>query len=107
MKKDVNSENLFLLILNDIEGLEIINKKVFPSLSIELIDNDEDIILMNPNMMSNVEDIGMNPKDLKNQLVVSINFPKGKVNNPCRLIVNLSDENSSKEINITTNLEIN
>lgn len=105
--KNVSSEHLFILILNDIEGLEISNEKVFPIFSMKIIDNNGNKILSNPNMLSDFENTGLDPKDLKSQLTAKITFSKGKVNNPCRLIVKLKDKNSSKEINITTELIIN
>lgn len=105
--KNVSSEHLFILILNDIEGLEINNEKVYPIFSMEIIDNHGNKILSNPNMLSDFENKGLDPKDLKSQLTAKITFSEGKVNNPCRLIVKLKDKNSSKEINVTTELKIN
>jgi len=104
---NVNSENLYILILNDIEGLEVNNEKVFPIFEIDLIDNNGNKILSSPNVLSDFENEGMNPKDLKNQLTVKITFPKGNLNNPFKLIAKLKDKNSTKEINVTTELKIN
>lgn len=104
---NVNSEHLFILILDDIEGLELSNEKVFPIFSIDLIDNNGNKIISNPNLLSDFENEGVSPKDLKSQLTAKITFSEGEINNPCRLIAKLKDKNSSKEINITTELKIN
>ena len=104
---NVSSEHLFILILNDIQGLELTDEKVFPVFSIDLTDNDGNKILSNPNLLSAYEEIGVNPKDLKSQVTAKLTFTEGKINNPCRLNAKLKDKNSSKEINISTELNIN
>jgi len=103
----VSSEHLFILILNEIEGLELTNDKVFPIFSIDLTDNNGNKILSNPNLLSTYKEEGINPKDLKSQVTAKLTFTKGQINNPCRLNAKLKDENSEKEINISTELNIN
>ena len=105
--QNVSSEDLLILILDDIDGLELSNEKVFPIFSIELIDNKGNKIISNPNLLSDYENEGVNPEDLKNQLTAKLTFTKGEINNPCKLIVKLKDKNSTKEINIRTELKIN
>ena len=105
--QNVSSEDLLILILDDISGLELSNEKVFPIFSIELIDNKGNKIISNPNLLSDYENEGVNPEDLKNQLTAKLTFTKGEINNPCKLIVKLKDKNSAKEINIRTELKIN
>jgi hypothetical protein len=105
--QNVSSEDLLILILDDIGGLELSNEKVYPIFSIELIDNKGNKIISNPNLLSDYENEGVNPEDLKNQLTTKLTFTKGEINNPCRLIVKLKDKNSSKGINIRTELKIN
>lgn len=104
---NVSSEHLFILILNDIQGLELTDEKVFPVFSLNLTDNDGNIILSNPNLLSAYGETGVNPKDLKSQVTAKLTFTKGKINNPCRLNAKLKDKNSSKEINISTELNVN
>jgi len=104
---NINSEHLFILIFDDVEGLVVRNEKVFPIFSIDIIDNDGGEILSSPNVLSDFENEGVDPKDLKAQMTAKITFSKGETNNPCRLIAKLKDKNSSKEINVTTELNIN
>lgn len=104
--KHVSSEHLFILILNDVEGLQLTNEKVFPIFSLDLVDNDGNKILSNPNLLSDYEEVGISPKYLKRQLIAKLSFAKGQVSNPCRLNVKLKDKNSLKEINISTELYI-
>ena len=105
--KNVSFEDVYHLVLDDIGGLELKNNKVFPIFSLDLIDNNGNKILSNPNILNVSEKDGINPQDLKTHLSAKINFTKGKTNNPYQLIVNLKDKNSSKEINITTELILN
>ena len=107
LDNSVNAEHLLILILDDVEGLELINEKVFPIFSIDIIDNDGNIILSSSNILSDFEKDGINPIDLKKQLTASITFSEGRINNPCRLISKIKDKNSSKEININAELIIN
>lgn len=107
LDSNISSEHLFILILNDIEGLELTNEKVFPIFSLDLTDNNGNKILSNPNLLGAYEDVGVNPKDLKSQVTAKLTFTKGTINNPCKLTAKLKDKNSSKEINISTELNIN
>lgn len=105
--QNVSSEDLLILILDDIGGLELSNEKVYPIFSIDLLDNKGNKIISNPNLLSDYENEGVNPEDLKNQLTAKLTFTKVEINNPCKLIVKLKDKNSTKEINIRTELKIN
>lgn len=107
LDNNISFENLFILILNDVEGLEVINNKVFPIFSIDLIDSDGSIILSDQNLLSAYEKIGVDPEDLKNQVTANLSFTKGSISNPCTLTAKLKDKNSTKEINIFTELNIN
>ncbi|MCF1422936.1 hypothetical protein [Mangrovimonas futianensis] len=104
---EVSSEHLFILILNEIEGLELTNDKVFPIFSIDLKDNNGNEILSNPNLLSAYEEEGVNFKDVKSQVTAKLTFAKGQINNPCKLTAKLKDKNSEKEVNISTILNIN
>lgn len=104
---EVSSEHLFILILNEIEGLELTNDKVFPIFSIDLKDNNGNEILSNPNLLSAYEEEGVNYKDVKSQVTAKLTFAKGQINNPCKLTAKLKDKNSEKEVNISAVLNIN
>ena len=105
--RNVNTEHLLILILNDIEGLELSNDKVFPIFSLDLTDNNGNKIISNPNLLSAYEEEGVNPKDLKSQVTAKLTFTKGQINNPCKLTAKLKDKNSEKEVNISAELNIN
>ena len=104
---NISSKHQFILILNEIEGLKLTNGKVFPIFSIDLQDKNGNKLLSNPNLLSDYEKEGVNPKDLKSQLFAKLNFTNGKINNPCKLVAKLKDRNSLKEINISSKLNIN
>lgn len=104
--KNISTNDLLILVFDNIDGLDIINDKVFPIFSIELTDNVGNKIISNPNLLENYINEGINPEDLKKQLTAKLTFTKGVINNPCKLTVKLKDNNSSKEINIRTELKI-
>ncbi|TDQ30201.1 hypothetical protein [Tenacibaculum caenipelagi] len=104
--KNISPEHLFILIIEGAKGLELSDNKVFPVFSLELSDSKGGKIISNPNLLSAYKE-GVAPKALENQLTAKISFSKGKISNPCKLVAKLKDENSSKEITVTTELVIN
>lgn len=106
-KEDINSKHHYILILNDVEGMELTDDKVFPIFSIDIIDNLGNKIISNSNLLSAYENSGVDPKDLKNQVTADFTFTSGLFNNPCVLTATLKDKNSTKEINMSTELIIN
>lgn len=104
--RQVSSEDLYVLILDDIEGLEPVEGKVFPILSIDLEDSKGNKILSNPNLLRQYEYDGVAPEVLKKQLIARIEFAKGEVNNPLKLRAAVKDKHSSNEILISTDLTI-
>ncbi|WP_209402917.1 hypothetical protein [Pseudozobellia sp. WGM2] len=107
LDSNVSSEHLFILILNDIEGLELVKEKVFPIFSLNLTDNKGKKIISDPNLLSAYDEVGVSPKELKNQVTAKLTFTKGAINNPYKLSAILKDKNSTKEIYISTELYIN
>lgn len=105
-ENQLNPDHLFILILEGIEGLELSDDKVFPIFSIDLIDNNGNKIISNPNLLSDYENEGVSPDDLKKQFTAKITFSEGEIYNPCKLITQIKDMKSSKEIIITSELII-
>lgn len=104
---NISSEHLLMLILNDIEGLELINEKVFPIFSLNVTDSNGNTIISDPNLLAAYEDVGVNPQDLKSQVTAQLSFNKGTIHNPCVITAILKDKYSSREVNISTELNIN
>ena len=107
LDKNINAKHELHLKLTGVEGLEIINGKNYPLFSLEITENDGSKLLSEPNLLSDYEEEGVDPKVLKNQLYAKITFTKGNIKNPCKLSAKLKDKNSSKELNITAELNIN
>lgn len=105
--QNVSSENQYILIVNDLQGLELIDEKVFPIFSLAVTDNNGNKLLYNPNLLSAYEELGVDPENLKSQLSAKLTFTQGKIFNPCRLVAKLKDKNSPKEITISAELTIN
>lgn len=106
-KPDINMNHSFILILEEITGLEIINNKVYPKLSLNISDSKGVSILSSENILENFEQDGIDAAAFKkNQLPVSITFSPGAINNPCRLHAILSDQKSDKSIDIRADLEV-
>ena len=107
VNKNVDIEDTLILILEGIDGLEIIDGNVYPKVSIELFDNKENLVLSNSNVLKNYEDVGIEYESFKNgQVPVTITFSKGELNNPFRLIASLTDLNSDRKIDIEAELQI-
>ncbi len=102
---DINNE--YKLILNELDGFEILNEVIKPVLSVELFDNRDSLIISNPNVLKEFETTGVNPDDIKERMALTLSFTDGEVNNPCKLKVKLKDNNSSKELEISAQLNLN
>jgi hypothetical protein len=107
LDNNISFEDQYILILNDIEGLELINDKVYPIFSIDITDNDGNKILYNPNLLGSLEQVGVSPEDLKSQVTANISFQKGTISNPCTLTAKFKDKNSLKKVVITSKLSLN
>jgi len=104
--KNVSAEDLYVLILDGVEGLEEMDGKVIPILSIELEDNKGNKMLSNANLLQQYEYDGVDPEVLKKQLTARIEFAKGEVNNPIRLNAAVRDKHSTNEILVSTEVNI-
>lgn len=103
-KIDIRSE--LILILEGTEGFDLNQGRVFPIFSLDITDNSGNKILYDPNLLYEKEDIGFNPDDVKRQLFAKINFAPGQIDNPCKVVAILKDQNSNKELIIETELII-
>ncbi len=107
VNKEVSVQNTLILILEGLDGLEVLDNKVFPSFSIDITDNNGNQILSNSNILEQYRETGVDYNTFKNgQLPVTITFSSGQINNPCKLKASLKDLNSERNIVITSELEI-
>lgn len=107
VKKEVSVQSTLILILEGLDGLEVVENKVFPSFTIDIIDNNGNEVLSNSNILEQYRETGVEPDAFKNgQLPVTITFTSGQINNPCKLKASLKDLNSERSIVITSELEI-
>ena len=105
--KSVSVENNLILILEGLDGMEIVDNKVYPAFSIDITDSRGNHILSNPNIFNEFQNSGIDSEAFRNrQLPVAITFSSGQINNPCKLKASLTDKNSNKRIDISAELEI-
>lgn len=103
----IRNDHILILILEGIDDFKKVDNKVYPELSLNLVDNKGLVILSNPNMFSDYNSTGVNFNDFAEQVHASITFNEVKVNNPCKLYVELKDKKSGKEFIISTKLWVN
>ena len=107
VNKEVSVQNTLILILEGLDGLELVDNKVFPSFAINITDNNGNQILSNSNILEQYRETGVDYNTFKNgQLPVTITFSSGQINNPCKLKASLTDFNSERNIVITSELKI-
>lgn len=106
IKKEVDARSELILILEGIEGFDLNQGRAFPIFSLDITDNSGNKILFTPNLLFENEDIGFNPEKLKKQLYAKFNFSSSPVDNPCKVIAKIKDQNSNKEIIVDTELII-
>lgn len=95
-----------MLVLEGIQGLEAISDKVFPVFSIELADKHGEILLSNPNLLSDYETVGVDPEVLRSRLAAEISDIEGAFSNPLFLTVQVKDANSVKQLTVKTELTV-
>lgn len=106
-EKEIDFQNTFILILEGLDGLEEVNGRVYPAFSIEIIDNEGNIILSNAAILEQYKKDGVEAKGFDTrQLPVTITFTPGRIANPCTLTASLTDLKSKKRLNITSELKI-
>lgn len=107
INKKVNKQNALMLILQGLDGLEIKENKVFPSLSIEITDTKGNKILSKPNILQQYSNQGLDYDELKKgALPITISFSDGQMHNPCQIKASLTDLNSNGRIDIIGEIEI-
>lgn len=101
----IQSDDLLILILEGLNGLARTEGKVYPILSVNLTDRDGKKIIDNPNVLREYEISGIDAEGFtENQTAVNLSFTKGLFNNPYQLTVLLTDQKSSKNMVIKTEL---
>jgi len=107
LSNKTNKEDVLVLILEGLKGLEVKNGNVYPLFSIDLEDSRGSKIISNQNILSDFEFKGVNAEDFtRGQLPVILKFNDGQVYNPCKLTAQLTDKNSTKKLKITAELNI-
>lgn len=107
VSKEVSVQSTLILVLEGLDGLEVLDNNVFPSFSIAITDSNGNHILSNSDILEPYRETGINYSTFKNgQLPVTITFSSGKINNPCKLKASLKDLNSERNLVITSELEI-
>ncbi len=105
--KEINSQNTFILIMEKISGLDIVDGKVFPSFSIEIANAAGEQVLYNSDILAEFEKSGIDAKEFEeNQFPVTLTFSKGYVQNPSTLKAVLTDRTSGKRLDIFAELKI-
>jgi len=94
------------VVLDGIEGLEVVDGLVYPGLSIELIDQKGVEIIKDTNLILANSENGLDPTLLKEQLPVSLTFGQKKVSNPAKLKMVCFDMNSDRKLVIETELTL-
>ncbi len=105
--KNVSLKSQLILLLEGLDGLEVIEKKVFPAMSIEIVDRNGNPIISNPNLLEEFGDEGVDYDVFKtSQLPITLTFSTSSVNNPCQLKVSFTDLKSDRRIDISGELVI-
>ena len=107
LNDQLNATHQFVFFIAGIEGMEELNKKVFPIFSIEIIDNNGMKIVSESNLFAQYETEGIDPEILEEQLTGSFSLTEGQIANPCSVNVILSDKNSNKSLSVFTELSFN
>lgn len=106
-EKNISSDHSFVLIIENADGFKPTENVVFPTLSLEIIDDNGNALLSEDNLFKKYEETGLNTDTFNEELYATIDFYGGTIYNPCRLKAVLKDQHSDKQIEITSELKIN
>jgi hypothetical protein len=107
VNEHVGINDTLILILEGLEGLESVNDKVYPALSIDITSKNGHKVLTSPNVFEQYRNDGVDRLAVKNeQLLVTITIAPGAFNNPNKFRAALTDLKSNKRIDISAELEI-
>lgn len=102
----ISGDDVYVLIIEGVDGLQEKEGSVYPSFSLHIIDQEGNAVLAKPNLLSDYADEGVDPAELKQQLIAHIQFGDGQASNPCQLTAVVKDNASSKSLTLETALTI-
>lgn len=101
----VGQDEVLMLVIEGVSGLESTDGKVFPGFSIEIVDDGGHVILSEPNVLAEYEQEGVDEAGLaEGQVPVTITFDQGLIESPCKLTAVMKDLHSDNRIEILTKL---
>lgn len=107
-EKTINPTHEYVLLFEGLNGLDVIDGKVYPALSLNLVDGNGNKIISNPNVLATFEKDGIEVAQfIGQQLPINLTFEKGQTFNPLRLSAELKDLKSEKRLVVNTLLEVN
>ena len=103
---DINDE--FILIIEGLDGFDLIDGIAHPALEIEIVDMKGKYVLSEKNVLESVRESGVEFTELKDgQVPVTISFSRGLIDNPCQMKATLMDlKNPAKKIVVQAELVI-
>ncbi|AZQ44122.1 hypothetical protein [Nonlabens ponticola] len=102
----VDGRNLVLLF-NGLQGFTANNGNVLPAISVKMTDANGNIMIANPNVLSEMGDNEVAESQLSDGIIpVTLSISEGEIANPVRLGVRVKDTKSSKTLEVATTLTI-
>ncbi len=103
----ISQDEQLILITDGVKGLTIEDGKVFPILSVELIDKNGVKVINDANLLPQYETEGFDAEEFTaGQVPVTITFDENKIANPYTLRVGLKDKKSNRDLKIETKLTL-
>jgi hypothetical protein len=102
----INKSDETILLLNGLKGFTEQNGLVYPKISLEIVDNEGTELVYSENLLSDVEESGVQKENLEGQLPITITFTAASIVNPVKIKAIISDLNSEHKIQISGNLTL-
>jgi hypothetical protein len=104
--KNINTDHLYVLIFEGVDGFVKTNTICYPALSTDIIDSKGNPILSKANVFESYKDSGVSYEKIKDQkITVELKFGSGVINNPCKFKASLTDLKSNNRIDVEADLE--
>jgi hypothetical protein len=101
----IDMSDKLLIIFDGLKGFSEEGGSVYPTVSLELIDDAGTVIISEDNLLSDVVQSGVGPEELAGQLPLSVAFGR-KIKSPAHLKVIIADQISNERLILVSDLEV-
>lgn len=102
----INEDHQLFLIFEGLKGFTAEDNLVYPSLSLQIVDNDGETIIDEANLFSEYTENGMKVEEFNEQVYIDVKFFDDKYANPLSFKTVLKDKKSGSKLQMETEIDV-